>query len=115
LLSRNLVNWPYRVDASEIRFSHNFIIIVNRGRTSLSHNVQRIPEVPSVVRNLGEGRQAGNRESVSYARPLGPSVGGGWIPPEKRRVEFDILYLSYFLIDDRIYLDSSTFIPNLLD
>jgi len=95
--------------------THQIFGVTPAGESDISYNVQRIPEVPSVVRNLGEGRQAGNRESVSYARPLGPSVGGGWIPPEKRRVEFDILYLSYFLIDDRIYLDSSTFIPNLLD
>ena len=31
--------------------------------------------------NLGGGRQAGSRELVSYARPLGPSIGGGAIVP----------------------------------
>ena len=56
-----------------------------------------------------------SREPASYARPLGPSIVGGWIPPEKRRVGFDILYLSYFLIDDRICFDFSKFIPHLLD
>jgi hypothetical protein len=58
------------------------INIVNVGRPSISHNDWRIPEVPTGGtilwyrywwgRNLGEGRQAENRESVSYASALAP-------------------------------------------
>jgi len=55
------------------------------------HNGKRIPEVPNEVRNLGEGRQAGNRESASYSTPLGASERS------ERRVHCDALQVPFFI------------------
>ena len=34
--------------------------------------------------NLGEARQAENREFVSYTCPIGPSTAGGEVPEERK-------------------------------